>query len=84
MKREDDQPPVRTVLPRLERDLQLHNPIEVLGRSSTHLRLYAESTQRDAARADFNTTVVRNVDALRLEGSTPLPSRFRRMLDAIG
>ncbi len=74
-------------LPTIRREEELHSPIDALGRCAAHLRIPAEQTRAGegmaVARAGLDMRVARNVSDLRLEGSTPLPERFRRMLDSL-
>ncbi|MCI0503867.1 hypothetical protein L0Y65_04095 [Candidatus Micrarchaeota archaeon] len=77
------------VLPAIRREeREQHTPIDVLGRSAVHMRTPAQLTrpgaERAVARADFDMRVARNVSELRLEGSTPLPERFLKMLEGLG
>lgn len=78
--------PERT-LPTIQREQrELHSPLEALGRGAAHLRIPAESTRRGGPRAvaksDLDMTIARNVSALRLDGSTPLHSRFMRLIES--
>jgi hypothetical protein len=81
-------PPER-VMPTIRRDeREQHTPIDVLGRSALHMRTPAELTrpggERALARADLDMRLARNVSLLRMEGSTPLPERFLKMLEGLG
>jgi hypothetical protein len=86
--REAVKPPEK-VLPAIRREEREHYaPIETLGRCATHLRIESEQTKagnaRAVAKADLSMRVARNVSELRLEGSTPLGSRFLNMLEKLG
>ena len=87
LKREEKKP-AESLLPSIRREgRELHSPIDAIGRSAAHMRIPAEQTRsgngKAVARADFDMRVARNVSVLRMDGSTPLPERFIRMLDAI-
>jgi hypothetical protein len=76
------------VLPSIQREQRdFHSPLDVIGRSAAHLRIPAESTRRGneraIARSDLDMRIARNVSALRLEGSAPLPARFMRLLESM-
>jgi len=86
--RKEEQKAVDVRLPTIRRgERELHSPIDSMGRGAVHFRTPAELTrpgaERALARADFDMRVARNVSELRLAGSTPLPERFRRILDSI-
>ncbi len=77
-----------TQLPTIRREeRELHGVLDSLGRAARHVRTPAESTRtggaKAMARADLDMRVARNVSELRLDGSTPLHSRFLRLLESI-
>ena len=81
--------PQERALPSIRREeREHHTAIDVLGRSAAHMRTPVELTrpggERAVARADFDMRVARNVSDLRLEGSTPMSSRFLKMLEGLG
>jgi hypothetical protein len=70
--------PVRRALPRIRREI--HSPVATLSRSAAHMRLNAESTYGNPLQADFACMVLRNLSTIAPEGSTPLSTKFLRML----
>ena len=89
--KEAARPPEKSerILPAIRREeREQHSPIEILSRSAAHMRITSETarvgTERAVAKADLDMRVARNVSALRLEGSTPLASRFLMMLEKLG
>ncbi len=70
--------PIRRPLPRIKREL--HSPVDTFGRAAAHMRFPSESVYRSSAQADFAYRVLRNLSEVMPEGSTPLPTRFLRML----
>ena len=70
--------PVRRELPVIRREI--HSPIDALSRSAAHMRFRPESTYRTPTQADFASMVLRNLSMIAPEGSTPLSTKFLRML----
>ena len=70
--------PIRRALPRIMREM--HSPVATLSRSAAHMRLNTESTYGSPTQADFACMVLRNLSTIAPEGSTPLPTKFLRML----
>ncbi len=70
--------PIRRALPRITR--KIHSPVATLSRGAAHMRLNIESTYESPARADFACMVLKNLSTFAPEGSTPLSTKFLRML----
>ena len=63
--------------------VELHSPIDTLGRSAEHMRIPAEGTYHSAAQAESKMRIASNVHNLRLEGTAPLPERLIRALQEV-
>ncbi|MBD3209877.1 hypothetical protein GF318_00675 [Candidatus Micrarchaeota archaeon] len=73
-----------STLPRIERvERGVYHPIETLSRSASNIRIHPEDTYSSVIEASRSAAISRNVSALLISGSTSLPSRFARMLEAL-
>ncbi len=86
--REAPKPPETRLAPTIQREQrETHGPLDTLSRSARNMRIPAEQTRpggpNAVAKTDMDVQVARNVSALRLEGSSPLPARFQRMLESM-
>jgi hypothetical protein len=74
-------------LPLIQKEQNLHSPLDSLGRSAVHLRTPAESTRiggpKAISKTDLDMRITRNVSSLRLEGSTPLHERLIKLLESM-
>ncbi len=62
---------------------ELHTPIDALGTCSMNMRIPSEGTYHSVMTADFKMRVAANVQQFMLEGTTPLPERFVKMLQSV-
>ncbi|MBU0532214.1 hypothetical protein KKB44_01845 [Candidatus Micrarchaeota archaeon] len=70
-----------STLPHIERLESIHHSIDSLSRGADHIHIPSEGTYLSSIEANFANVISRNVNALGLE-SSPLSSRFARILDA--
>ncbi len=72
-----------TLLPMISRVESFHHPLVTLSRTARNLSIKPEATYKSVRAADFSLTVLSNISRLRLDASTPLTSRFAKILESI-
>lgn len=60
-----------------------HHPLITLTRTARNLSIKPEATYKSIRAADYSLTILTNLSTLNLQATTPLTSRFSKMLESI-
>jgi len=73
----------KTLMPSIRREQpELHSPIDALSRGAEHIRVIP-GTHHDVQQAERILRIRANVEQFLREGTTPLHTRFARLLESL-